>query len=95
MLTNYLPHIAVWAVLTTIVVILAVYRRRLDLKVDETLHVLDAEAASIPAQEEVAKKLAVVDRWGKILTVVAVLYLLGIAAAYVYSSFNDTSVKLG
>ncbi len=95
MLTSYLPHIAVWAVLTTAVVILAIYRRRLDLRVDETLHVLDAEASSIPAQEEVAKKLAVVDRWGKILTVVAVLYLLGIAAAYVYSSFNDTSVKLG
>jgi hypothetical protein len=77
------------------VVILAVYRRRLDLKVDETIHVLDSEASNIPAQEEVAKKLAVVDRWGKILTVVAVLYLLGIAAAYIYSSFADTSVKLG
>ena len=95
MLTTYIPHIAVWAVLTTVVVILAIYRRRLDLKVDDTLHVLDSEAASIPAQEEVAKKLVVIDRWGKILTVVAVLYLLGIAAAYIYSSFNDTSIKLG
>jgi len=95
MLTSYAPHIAVWAVLTTIVVILAIYRRRLDMRVDETIHVLDAEAGSIPQQEEVSKKLIVIDRWGKILTVVAVLYLLGIAAAYVYSSFNDTSVKLG
>ncbi len=95
MLTSYLPHIAIWAVLTTVVVILAFYRRRLDLKVDDTLHVLDSEASTIPAQEEVAKKLAVVDRWGKILTVVAVLYLLGIAAAYIYSSFADTSVRLG
>ncbi len=65
------------------------------MKVDETIHVLDAEAASIPQQEEVSKKLMVIDRWGKILTVVAVLYLMGIAAAYVYSSFNDTSVRLG
>jgi len=95
MLTTYIPHIAVWAVLTTVVVILALYRRRLDLKVDENVHLMDAEAASIPQQEEVSKKLAVVDKWGKILTVVAVLYLLGIAAAYVYSSFSDTSVKLG
>jgi hypothetical protein len=95
MLTAYIPHIAIWAVLTTVVVILAIYRRRLDLKVDETIHVLDSEASELPVQEAVAKKLAVVDRWGKILTVIAVLYLLGIAAAYIYSSFTDTSVKLG
>ena len=94
-MTTYMPYIATWAVLATVVVILAVYRRRLDLKVDDTLHVLDSEASSIPAQEEVSKKLIVIDRWGKILTVVAVLYMLGIAAVYIYSSFNDTSVKLG
>jgi hypothetical protein len=95
MLTSYFPFIATWGVLATVVVILAIYRRKLDLKVDDTIHVLDSEASTIPAQAEVAKKLAVVDRWGKILTVVAVLYLLGIAAAYIYSSFTDTSVRLG
>ena len=95
MLTTYLPYIASWAALTTVVVILAIYRRKLDLKVDVSLHVLDSEASSIPMQSEVAKRLAVVDRWGKILTVIAVLYLLGIAAAYIYGSFTDTSVRLG
>jgi len=95
MLTTYLPHIAVWAVLTTVVVVLAIYRRRLDLKVDENIHVLDSEVSAISEQTEVAKRLAVIDKWGKILTIIAVLYLLGIAAAYVYASFNDTSVKLG
>jgi hypothetical protein len=94
MLNAYLPHIAIWAALTTVVVIMALYRRKLDLKVDDTLHVLDSEASTIPAQAEVAKKLAVIDRWGKILTVVAVLYLLGIAGAYIYSSFMDTRIKL-
>jgi hypothetical protein len=95
MMTIFLPYIAGWGVLTTVVVILAIYRRRLDLRVDETLHVLDSQASAIPAQAEVAKKLAVIDRWGKILTVLSVLYLLGIAAAYIYSSFNDTSIRLG
>lgn len=94
-MTIFLPYIAGWGVLTTVVVILAIYRRRLDLRVDETLHVLDSQASAIPAQAEVAKKLAVIDRWGKILTVLSVLYLLGIAAAYIYSSFNDTSIRLG
>jgi hypothetical protein len=95
MMTIYLPYIAGWGVLTTVVVILAIYRRRLDLRVDETIHVLDSQASAIPAQAEMAKKLAVIDRWGKILTVLSVLYLLGIAAAYIYSSFNDTSIRLG
>jgi phosphoglycerol transferase MdoB-like AlkP superfamily enzyme len=95
MLMTYLPHIVIWAVLTAVVVMLAIYRRRIDSRVDETLHVLDAEAPMISTQADVSKKLAVVDRWGKILTVVAVLYLLGIAAAYIYTSFSDTSIKLG
>lgn len=81
--------------MTTVVVILAIYRRRLDLKVDENIHILDSEASAVPVQEAVAKKLAVIDRWGKILTIIAVLYLLGIAAAFIYGSFTDNSVKLG
>lgn len=91
---TYLPYIASWAVLAALVVFLAIYRRRLDLRVDESLHVLEAEAGAVPVQAEVAKKLMVVDRWGKILTVIAVLYLLGITGSYIYASFSDTSVKL-
>jgi hypothetical protein len=90
-----LPHIVIWAVLTTIVVFLAIYRRKINSRTDESLHVLDAEASIIPTQADVAKKLAVVDRWGKTLTVIAVLYLLGIAAAYIYMAFQDQSIKLG
>jgi hypothetical protein len=95
MLTTYLPHLVIWLILTLIVISLAIYRRKISSQVDETLHVLDAEAQAIPTQEIVAKKLVVVDRWGKILTVISVLYLLGMAAAYFYSSFQDQSIKLG
>lgn len=95
MLTTYLPHVVIWFVLTLIVISLAIYRRRINAEVDENLHVLDAEAQAIPTQEIVARKLTIVDRWGKILTVISVLYLLGMAAAYIYSSFQDQSIKLG
>jgi hypothetical protein len=95
MLMNYLPYVLIWVVLTMIVVFLAIYRRRINSRVDETLHVRDAEAQAIPTQEVVARKLVIVDRWGKILTVISVLYLLGMAAAYIYSSFQDQSIKLG
>ncbi len=89
-----LPHIVIWVVLTTIVVFLAIYRRRVGSVVDENLHVLDAEVGAIGTQTVVAKKLAVIDLWGKILTALAVLYLLAIAGFYLYKSFADQSIKM-
>lgn len=94
MMTNLIPHIVIWAVLATIVVILAIYRRKIGSGADETLHVLDGEAGAMDAQTLVAKKLAVVDRWGKILTAVVVIYLLAIATMYFYTVFQDKSIKL-
>jgi hypothetical protein len=93
-MTILIPHITIWAVLTTVVVLLAIYRRKVNGTVDETLHVLDAEAGAVGMQNDVAKKLAVIDRWGKALTIVAVLYLLAIAGWYLYSVFADPSVKM-
>lgn len=94
MITTLIPHIAIFAVLTTVVVLLAIYRKKVNGTIDEALHVLDAEAGAVGVQNDVAKKLAVIDRWGKTLTVLAVLYLLAIAGWYLYSVFADTSVKM-
>jgi hypothetical protein len=94
MTTTLFPHLIAWAVLTTLVVFLAIYRKRIGSGADETLHVLDAEVGAVTDQITVAKKLVVVDRWGKILTILAALYLLGIAAMYIYSVLQDQSVKM-
>lgn len=94
MMTTLFPHLLVWAALTTVVAFLAIYRRKINSGADETLHVLDAEAGAVSNQIVVSKKLAVVDRWGKILTILAALYLLGIAAMYIYSMLQDQSVKM-
>ncbi len=94
MILRLIPHLVIWAVLATVVVFLALYRRRINAKSDELLHVLDSEAQQLPGQEAVAKKLESVDRWGKILTAIAILYALGIAAYYMISVFQDTSIPL-
>jgi hypothetical protein len=94
LMTTLLPHVVIWAVLTTIVIFLAIYRRRVGSTVDETLHVLDAEAPTVDVQAQVARKLAIIDRWGKILTVIAALYLLGIAATIIYSILQDQGIKM-
>lgn len=92
---NLILHLTIWAGLATVLVFLALYRRRIYMKSDEVLHVLDADAPLVSTQEVVAKKLEKIDRWGKILTVLVVLYGLGIAGMYLYTMFTDTSVKLG
>jgi hypothetical protein len=92
-MTNLIVHLVIWAVLATVLVFLALYRRRVFMKSDETLHVLDAEAPMVSSQAEVGKRLEKIDLWGKILTVVVVLYALAIAGLYLYSTFTDTSIK--
>lgn len=93
-LTQLFPHIVIWAVLTAAVVFLAIYRRKIGLASDESLHVLDAEQSAVAAQAATARKLAVIDRWGKLLTILSVLYLLVIAAIYLYGALADQSIKM-
>ncbi len=93
-MANLIPHLVIWAVVTTVVIFLAIYRRKVDLKADDMLHVLDEEVKLGDQQVAIAKKIEHIDRWGKILTVIAALYGVGIAGWYIYTLFMDTSVKM-
>jgi cyanate permease len=93
-MNNMILHLVIWAVLATVVVFLALYRRHLYMKSDELLHVLDAEAPMIGSQAETAKKLEKIDFWGKTLTVIVGLYALAIGGMYIYRLFNDTSIRM-
>lgn len=90
-MNTFLPFLVIWAILALILLVLYLYRRHIALKDDETLHVLDADAGLVAQQAAVAKKLEVVDRWGKILTVIVVLYSLALAALYIYNAWQEGS----
>ncbi len=93
-MTNITVHLGIWAALTLVVVFLAIYRKRIDAKADDMVHVLDEEQGSVAVQTAVSKKIAVIDRWGKVLTVLVALYLLAIGGLYLYQSFaQESSVK--
>ena len=94
-MTNLIVHLVIWAVLATIVVFLGLYRRRIYMKSDEVLHVLDAEAPLVSTQEVVGAQLVKIDRWGRLLTILVVVYGLAIAGLYFYRMFMDTSIKMG
>ena len=91
---NLIPFGASWVALAISVLVLAVYRRRLSSQEDDTLHVSDAHAAEITQQAVTAHKIEVVDRWGKLLTVIGAIYGLLLGAAYFYQYWMQSSQQM-
>ncbi len=78
---NLTPFIVFGVVLVLGVLALIIWRRKIAGQEDETIHVLE-DAAVIPQQIAIAKKLEVIDKWGKLLTGVAAVYLVLVGALY-------------
>ena len=84
---NLLPFTILWMILAVIVVGLLVYRRWVSRNEDDTLHVMDSDVGMVPQQAAMAVKLESIDKWGKTLTVVALVYGLVVGCAYLYQSW--------
>jgi len=84
------PFIVLWAILAISVVILIVRRKMVASQEDDSLHVLQGGAA-ISQQVVVANKLEQIDKWGKIMTVITVVFGLLVAAAYVYQVWTQST----
>jgi hypothetical protein len=84
---NLMPFAVLWGVLALIVLVLIVMRRKVAVGEDATIHVMEGDAREIPHQKEIAQKLEVIDKWGKLLTIIAVVYGLILASLWVYQSW--------
>jgi hypothetical protein len=91
MIPNLLPLAVGWSILALVVIVLIVMRKRVASQEDDTLHVLDGDARLVGRQSAVAQKLLVIDRWGKILTVIAILYGIALACAFIYNNWIEAS----
>ena len=78
------PIIIVWSVLAVVVLGLFFWRQAIARSEDDSLHVMHG---TITSQTTLSQKLDVIDKWGKILTVITVVLGLLIAAAYIYGQF--------
>lgn len=81
---NLIPLVVSWAVLATAVLVLAFYRRAIASKEDDYIHVNTDVAAQ---QSSLAKRLEAIDRWGKILTIVAAVFGLFVIAMFMYNGW--------
>ncbi len=91
---TWTPYVAIWSLLALIVLILAAYRKMLAGHEDATLHVAEGTKGLIPEQIATAQKLEVVDKWGKLLTVVVVVAGLAMTAIYIYNIFQSGSTTV-
>jgi hypothetical protein len=79
---NLFPLLMLEVLLIMIVVAMIVWRKVVSRNEDDQLHVLHTEAA-VP-QQIVAKKLDVIDKWGKLATIVAAVVGLALGGLWVY-----------
>jgi ABC-type iron transport system FetAB permease component len=85
---NFLPLLVVWIALALVVMALFLWRQTVARGEDDSLHVMHG---ALTQQTSLAQKLDVIDKWGKILTVITVVFGLLLAAAYIVGQLAGRS----
>lgn len=86
---SFVPFAALWAVLAIGVLALFLWRKAVASREDDQIHMSDTTVVS--QQTVIANKLDQIDRWGKMLTVVTVLFGLLLAAIYIYQGWINAA----
>lgn len=89
---DFRPFIVLGVILFAVVGVLAFYRKSLSRGEDDQLHVFDGGGANQPV---LAHKLDQIDKWGKLLTIIAVVYGVIVGVAYVYQSYLQSTTSTG
>ena len=82
---NFTPWMILWAALALAVLVMAGYRKIVSVREDETLHLVNPSESA--RQLAIFHKLERIDKWGRLLTVVAAIYGLLLAIAYTYQTW--------
>jgi len=80
---SFVPFVVLWCLMATVVLAMIVWRKMVASKEDDNIHMTDSGGI---AQQQVAlaQKLEQIDKWGKLLTIVTVVFGLVLGAAFVY-----------
>lgn len=92
---NITPLFVIWACIALAAAVLALYRKYVTRNEDDYIHVADGEARAIPQQVAVAQKLDVIDRWERILMILAVAGGVLLGLAYLYQLWMESQRPLG
>lgn len=83
---NLFPFASMWVLMATTVIALFVWRKMVASKEDDNLHLVGGASAEKTAQQQaaLAQKLELIDKWGKIVTVLTVVYGLVLCGFYAW-----------
>ena len=78
------PFLGLWLLVIAALIVVAFRRKSVAVQEDPALHLGAAHAGTAAEQIALAKKLEQIDKWMKILTIIAAVFgvLLGAAALY-------------
>ena len=82
---NFTPWMILWAAMALAVLVMAGYRKIASVREDETLHLVNPSESA--RQLAIFHELERIDKFGKLLTVVAAIYGLLLAIAYTYQTW--------
>jgi len=81
---DLMPYLILWAIVTTAVVILALWRLLLGLH-DQEGRIAPGGEQEMEQQGNRTRREARIEFWGKALTVVSAILILGVGLAWVYN----------
>lgn len=84
---SFVPFIVLESLLILSVLALFIWRKMVARAEDDDIHMLHGTTGVSQQQQMISQKLDVIDKWGKIVTAVTVIFGLLLGAAYMYSSF--------
>lgn len=85
---NFVPFVISWMLLAVTVLTLLIWRKIVSTKEDDNLHVLGGASVEKSAEQiSVAQKLDFIDKWGKIVTMVTVIYGVILGGLYMWLSW--------
>ncbi len=89
---NLFPFFILFCVLAAIVIAMIIWRRIVSQHEDNFVHVM----GDIPAdQVRIEHKLEQIDKWGKLITVITVVYGVAIGALYFWQTWVQNSSSTG
>ena len=90
---NLTPYIILWSLLGVLVLGLALYRKLVTTHgEDDLVHLSQGEERLIPHQVAITAKIEKIDRWGEILTILAVVSGLAMAATYLWGAWERSQI---
>ena len=85
---NFVPFVILWILMGVAVLALFAWRKAVSVNEDDNLHVLDGAGLEKSAEQiAMARKLEIIDRWGKIVTILAVVYGVVLGGVYMWHSW--------